>query len=132
MKNNKFRMLQGAKTLRREQTKAEKLLWGYLNNRGVGGAKFRRQHPVNRFILDFYCPAKKLAIEIDGGIHDIQKEYDFARQQTLEAKGIRFIRFKNEEVLDALDSVIKKIKFALSPSPPRGEGCHSATGGVTG
>jgi len=95
-------------------TQAEIILWKYLSNRGICGFKFRRQYPIDRFVLDFYCPEKRLAIEIDGGIHNNLKEYDQIRQETIESKGIEFLRFKNSEVIDDIFSVLKAIKKRLS------------------
>jgi very-short-patch-repair endonuclease len=103
-------------------TPAEKLLWKYLSDRGMVGVKFRRQHPIDRFIVDFYCSEHKLGIELDGGIHNNMKEHDLARQRILESKGIVILRFKNEEVFNSLDSVLKQIKRQLFPSPRSGEG----------
>ncbi|WP_229425761.1 endonuclease domain-containing protein [Lusitaniella coriacea] len=71
--------------------------------------RFRRQHPVGSFILDFYCPSCKLAIELDGAIHECQAEYDAARTQQLENFGYRVIRFQNERVLEDLPSVLAEI-----------------------
>jgi very-short-patch-repair endonuclease len=112
-------------------TDAEKLLWYLLRNRRFCGYKFRRQHPVNRFILDFYCQDKKLAIELDGGGHcsDGQMKHDALRTKALEGAGIRVLRFWNSEVLGNLEGVLRTIFEAVSPSPgasrhplPEGEG----------
>lgn len=103
-------------------TKSEKILWKYLSNRGMCGYKFRRQFPIGRFILDFYCPEKRLAIEIDGGIHNNLKEYDDIRQQIVEDKGIDFLRFKNEDIIERPNEVLKLIKRKIIPSPQSGEG----------
>src|SRR5664279_1481205 len=84
-----------ARELRNQPTDAERILWMYLRTR-PGGYKFRRQHPALNYILDFYCHLLKLAIEVDGSIHD-EKDIiaaDIARQKNLEAQGINFIRFK--------------------------------------
>jgi len=130
-KDAKLRTIKGARILRKEMTAAEKRLWLYLNNRGMCGIKFRRQHPISGFIVDFYCPKNRLAIEIDGEIHDNQKEHDTARQSILESQGIRFLRFRNQEVLNNIDMVLKTIKRKACPSPQSGEGCpdvHVGTG----
>jgi very-short-patch-repair endonuclease len=95
--------------LRREMTPAEVRLWNALKDRKLGGLKFRAQHPVGRFILDFYCPSQRLVIELDGGVHEEQLEYDQARTEFLNAYGYRVIRFPNEEVLTNLTSVLKQI-----------------------
>jgi very-short-patch-repair endonuclease len=96
-----------ARQLRRNMTEAERLLWQELRNRKLGGFKFNRQFPVvyreiygkkDFFILDFYCAEKKIAVELDGPIHDKQKDYDQSRDQILQEVGISVIRYKNEEV----------------------------------
>ena len=89
------------RNLRREQTYTEKIFWMQLRNRQVLGYKFRRQYSIDQFVIDFYCPELKLAIELDGNVHEVsdQKEYDIERQKYLEEFGIQFIRIKNEEFL---------------------------------
>ncbi len=105
-------------------TTAEKLLWEELRNRSLSRYKFRRQHPVREFIVDFYCHEKQLVIEVDGEIHqkaDIS-ERDINRTAELERMGIMVIRFSNDEVINNLNAVKSKILKTLnSPSPP-GEG----------
>jgi very-short-patch-repair endonuclease len=100
-----------ARELRHAPTKAEKRLWNYL--RGWNLAKFRRQHAVDRFILDFYCASAKLCVEVDGDIHDEQQERDAARTEFLNARGIHVIRFRNEEVIDDPRSVLRRIEAVL-------------------
>ena len=75
-----------ARSLRRRQTKTEELLWEHLRNRKLGGAKFRRQQPLGRYVADFYCHGHRLVIELQGGIHDLaeQREYDALRQEVIE------------------------------------------------
>ena len=109
-----------ARRLRRNMTPAEKKLWEALRGKKLGGLKFRAQHPLGPFILDFYCPACRLAVELDGGVHGEQAEYDEVRAQQLEDYGYRVIRFCNEEVLTDLPSVLERIlQVARSaPSPP--------------
>ncbi len=93
-------------------TKAEQVLWAALRYRKARGLRFRRQHPVDRFVLDFFCPSAKLAIELDGSVHDQQAERDEERTRVLEAAGYRVIRFRNEEVLNDLPSVLRRITAA--------------------
>lgn len=100
---------QAAKHLRKHQTPAESRLWEALRNKKLHGLRFRRQHPVGNFIADFYCPACKLVIELDGGIHTHQADYDAARTQEMAAYGYRVIRFENQQVLDDLNSVLDVI-----------------------
>jgi very-short-patch-repair endonuclease len=106
-----------ASLLRQEMTSAEKVLWKCLRNRKLNGLKFRRQHPLDIFIADFYCHEKKLIIELDGGIHDTleQKEYDEGRSFELKEKGFQILRFKNKEVLNNIEDVVQTIiEFSLT------------------
>jgi very-short-patch-repair endonuclease len=100
-----------AKDLRKSMTEAEKILWKQLRNNKLNGLKFRRQHPLDIFIADFYCHQKKLIIELDGGIHDSpeQKEYDEGRTFELEEKGFKILRFRNEDIINDLGSVLEII-----------------------
>jgi very-short-patch-repair endonuclease len=100
-----------AAELRRNMTKAEDLLWGELKNKKMLGLTFRRQHPVNIFIADFYCHKARLVIEIDGSIHEVDghKEKDQGREDEFEKFGITTIRFTNNEIYQTLDKVIKEI-----------------------
>ena len=110
-------LLSHARELRQQMTEAEEYLWQLLRNRKFMGLKFRRQHPVMPgFVLDFYCDAHKLAIELDGSIHDDirQKEYDAGRSDELETMGIRVIRFRNEEVLSDVEHVLERIALVVS------------------
>lgn len=98
-----------ARYLRKEETKAEKILWKELRNRKLG-IKFRRQHPLDKFILDFYAPKLKLGIELDGSLHKENIEYDKLRMEHLNSQEIKIIRFWNKEVEKNLKTVMKKIK----------------------
>jgi len=110
-----------AKELRKQATPAEKILWEQLRNRQLHGLKFRRQHPLGAFIVDFYCPAQRLVIEIDGDIHQYQKEEDQARTNQIEERGFKVIRFWNDEVENNLDMVLEAIKESCDlPSPKLG------------
>ncbi|WP_420128758.1 endonuclease domain-containing protein [Longimicrobium sp.] len=93
---------------------AEEVLWGALQKKQVAGLKFRRQHPVDRFVLDFYCPSHKLVIEVDGGVHDQQAERDAERTKVLQAYGYRVLRFRNEQVLHELPKVVQEIAAAAA------------------
>lgn len=101
--------------LRQEQTHCEKLMWMQLRNRQLYGYKFRRQYSVDACVIDFYCPQVKLAIELDGSIHENQqqKDYDIERQYYLENFRIHFIRIKNEEVINDIQSVLTRIKNVI-------------------
>ncbi len=106
--------------LRRNETEAEKKLWSYLNRKGHFHYRFRRQHPVDIFIVDFYCHKLKLAIEVDGDVHKSKKqqEYDLGRSHDLNKYGIKIIRFKNEEVLNNIENVIQTIHNEISDLSP--------------
>lgn len=106
-----LRIVLKARVLRREETRAEKILWEKLRNKKLG-VKFRRQHPVDMYILDFYAPDIKLAIELDGSTHNIKenREYDNDRKEYLKSKGIEILRFWNSEMEKNLESVLNKIK----------------------
>jgi very-short-patch-repair endonuclease len=101
-----------ARTLRKEMTDAEKVLWQVLRNRRFHGLKFRRQHPIQSYIVDFYCYQIGLVIEIDGHIHTEKNhsENDIERTAQLEAQGLTVIRFTNEEVLSDISNVRIKIE----------------------
>ncbi len=94
-----------------EQTKAEELLWKRLRNRQILGAKFRRQHPMGRYILDFYCQEYRIAVELDGAIHEQpdQVSYDRVRRSELKEAGIRLLVFTNEEVFADARQVVRRI-----------------------
>ena len=113
---------QRARELRQEMTPAEKLLWNCLRNKQLHGLKFRRQHPLGPFVADFYCAARRLVVEIDGDIHDLQPERDAARTEQFEQYGYRVIRFRNEQVLNDIESVLATIQAACLPSPKVGRG----------
>ena len=99
-----------AKELRLCMTDAEKMLWQKIRNKKLG-YKFRRQHPLNKFIADFYCHEIKLVIEVDGEIHEKpeRQDYDIGRTKELENLGIKVIRYKNEDIVKNIDVVITDI-----------------------
>jgi very-short-patch-repair endonuclease len=99
------------RALRRNMTKAEVLLWLRLKNKQVLGHRFLRQYSVDRYVLDFYCPKLRLAIEVDGESHFVEgaEEYDRERQQYIEALGIKFLRFLNTEIYHNLQGVLQAI-----------------------
>ncbi len=100
-----------ARALRNNMTIAEKRLLEKLRNNQVLGLRFKSQHPISQFIVDFYCHPLKLVIEIDGEIHDIKcnKEYDDNRTFELEKLGLTVIRFNNKDIIEGIDSVVQKI-----------------------
>lgn len=107
-----------AKQLRKRMTPAEILMWDKLKNKQFKGYKFRRQHPIHHFIVDFYCHALKLIIEIDGKYHDSeeQKKEDLNRTELLQFQGLKEIRFSNEEVIHDMDLVFKKLEELINLS----------------
>jgi very-short-patch-repair endonuclease len=114
--------------MRHPQTAAEATLWGAIRNRSLV-YKFRRQHPVDRFIIDFYCAQARLCIEIDGATHQKpdQQEYDAARTEYLETLGYKVIRFTNDDVRYNINAVVTAIleeieNILQTPSPLQGEG----------
>jgi very-short-patch-repair endonuclease len=110
-----------ARELRKQATPAEKVLWEQLRNRRLKGIKFRRQHPLGTYIVDFFCPAHRLVVEIDGELHSYQEEHDQARTQELEDYGYKVYRFWNYEVEQHLDSVLDTIVEKCDlPSPKAG------------
>lgn len=100
-----------AKDLRKNETEAEKKLWTIINKNQILGLQFRRQHPLNIFIADFFCPKIKLVIEVDGSIHDLPEyhNYDIGRTDVLSDFDITVIRFRNEEILKNIELVSKQI-----------------------
>ena len=101
--------VQLAKQMRALPTKSERVMWGFLRARRAGGFKFRRQAIKLGWILDFYCPAAKLAIEIDGSSHAFREVTDRVRDESLKKRFIQVIRFSNEQVLNNPDAVVKQI-----------------------
>jgi very-short-patch-repair endonuclease len=109
-------LLAFARQLRQSQTDAETLLWFLLRERRFCGFKFRRQYPIGGYILDFYCHAGRLAIELDGGGHNTEDQclYDAERTKILRGAGIRVRRFWNNDVLNSLDTVLAEIHACLT------------------
>ncbi|MBM4329853.1 MAG: endonuclease domain-containing protein [Deltaproteobacteria bacterium] len=111
---------QRRRELRRNQTEAEKVLWAHLRSKQFYGMKFFRQYSIGPYILDFYCPTIKLAVEVDGGQHNQceRKEYDAVRSEYLKAKGIEVIRFWDNEVLLDMESVLSALGLKVTPLHP--------------
>ncbi len=99
------------KSLRNQMTEAEKILWYYLRGKQLEGYKFRRQHSVGPYIVDFYCPRLKLVIEVDGDSHfqDEAIRYDRKRQRYIESFGLKFLRFTNLDIYENIDGVLEEI-----------------------
>ena len=118
-------------------TLAEQELWKHIRKNQLDGFRFRRQHPVAQFILDFYCHESTLSIELDGSIHDLedQKQYDQERDYEIRQLGIEILRFKNEEVFENLTDVLNKIRTQLETrlqSPTKSSLEGEDLGGVKG
>ena len=116
---------QRARQLRKTMTEAEQALWAKLRRRQVHGHKFRRQHPLGGYIVDFVCLDKKLVVEVDGGQHDEQHDEDVRRTRWLEQRGFQVMRFWNHQVLTELDTVVEMIAGAASP--PTRPACGGST-----
>jgi very-short-patch-repair endonuclease len=110
MKSNRPELKNRRKKLRNNSTPAECELWKYLKARKVCGLKFRRQHSIDNYILDFYCPKLKLGIELDGEYHAYNEEYDRQRDSNLERQGIRVIRYENIMVFEHIETIIGDIE----------------------
>ena len=110
-------LIEKAKEMRAKPTKAEAILWEELRHKKLG-EKFRQQHPVDQYIPDFTCLKKALIVEVDGKIHDTQKEADAKRTKVLESKGYTVIRFTNDEVLNHTQKVLNEIKKQLNAFRP--------------
>jgi very-short-patch-repair endonuclease len=108
---------QRRRELRRNQTEAEKTLGVHLRNKQFYGLKFFRQYSIGPYILDFYCPTMKLAVELDGGQHNLceSKEYDAVRSEYLKAQGVEVMRFWNHEVLLDIESVLSELALEVTP-----------------
>ncbi len=102
-----------SRVLRQRQTPAEAAFWEFVRDRRLGGYKFRRQHPIDRFVADFCCPDKMLVVEIDGSFHDDRQEADAQRTAVLSKHGYRVIRFTNRDVEKNQDYVVSKLLSAL-------------------
>ena len=104
-----------ARELRDNETEAEKILWIYLSNKKMEGMHFRRQHPANKFAIDFYTDKIKLGIEIDGKYHETRelKFYDEDRDEIPESYDLVILRFKNDQVINSIQSVLDEIRKTI-------------------
>jgi very-short-patch-repair endonuclease len=113
--SNLWRKLRpSARAMRRDSTPAEAALWEHLRRGGLDGVSFRRQHPLDRFIVDFYAPALKLAVELDGGIHEARTTEDELRDQHLAMLGITVFRLPNVHVLEDLPSALLRLREVMT------------------
>ncbi|GAB3806838.1 hypothetical protein GCM10028819_42980 [Spirosoma humi] len=116
MRNGQLNNLSSLKSIRKElrngATEAEKVLWQRLKGGQLTGLKFRRQHSIGLFVLDFYCPSERLAIELDGEIHQTSEVqlHDEERQKAIETLDVRVIRFPNAAVMDNMSQVLRDLQ----------------------
>jgi very-short-patch-repair endonuclease len=120
-----------ARSLRKTQTVSEGLLWSVLRARQMCGLKFRRQHPIELWIVDFACPQQMLVVEIDGGYHDDVVEHDLKRQEHLESLGWKVLRFTDKDVEEDVEAIARTIarelnlEYEFSPRKATGSGMKS-------
>lgn len=107
-----------ARSLRSEMTNAERRMWQFLRGKQLDNFRFRRQHPVGKYIVDFACVEMKLVIELDGGQHQDQVDCDELRTKYLQSQGWRVLRFWNNDVLGNLDGVLSSVLDSLRSLPP--------------
>jgi len=112
---------QTAESLRKTETYPEKKLWEALKNKKLDGLKFRRQHPISRFVVDFYCHQYRLVIELDGSIHEKEevKTRDAERENELKSYGLNILRFDNSEVISNFVGVLNKIREIVTELEPK-------------
>ena len=114
-----FNIKQKSRELRKTMTETEKILWSKLWKKQQNGIYFRRQHPYNIYILDFYCFQANLVIEVGGPIHDMTIEYDSERTRFLESSGLKVLRFTNQDIESRIDWVLELINGYLISNPPK-------------
>ena len=109
-----------ARKLRQEETEAEAMLWEALRGKRLNGLKFRRQHPYEKTILDFFCVEHQLVVELDGSIHNLRDQFESDEERTkfLNDHGLKVIRFRNPEILKNLPAVLRKIVKEAPPNLP--------------
>ena len=115
---NKKKYIKLRQHLRKNMTEAEIFLWSKIKGKQLNGLKFRRQCGINNYIVDFYCPELKLAIEIDGDVHGYYSQIvsDKQRQRAIEALGIKVLRYTNNDIIRNIDSVLQDI-ISTTPAP---------------
>jgi very-short-patch-repair endonuclease len=112
--NRKFSLTR-RRELRSNLTRAEALLWLNLKNSSLDGKKFRRQHGIGPYIVDFYCPECRVIVELDGAVHEdvLRQERDVLRTEFLESRGLRIVRFENKAVIEDVEMVLETIRAVL-------------------
>jgi very-short-patch-repair endonuclease len=106
-----------ARDLRARETPVEDILWEELRARRLDGMKFRRQHPIGAFVVDFCSPERRIAIELDGGVHAERRDQDVEREEILATAGYRVIRFPNRSIVEDLPGVQAAIRVAAGETP---------------
>lgn len=109
MRGIKSRNTNRSRSLRKDATPAEQILWKYLRDRQINGRKWRRQHKISKYVVDFFCAELALVVELDGDVHAFQQRQDIQRQREIESQGIRVLRFTNQDVLENLDGVLETL-----------------------
>ena len=109
--------------MRKRPTRAEMMLWQHLRGKRMRGFRFRRQQPIDRFIVDFYCRQARLVVEVDGSSHQMEEaaEYDEQRTRFLNDLGLSVLRFSNEQVIYETDAVLNTIAEHLPSERPQGD-----------
>ena len=113
---------EAAHRMRREMTPAEAALWQHLRANRLTGLHFRRQQVIDGFIVDFYCHAAGLVVEVDGDVHDLQTHRDAERDARIVSRGLTVLRFRNDRVLNDLEAVLDEIRRAAYPQTPSPQG----------
>ncbi|MBI3365427.1 MAG: DUF559 domain-containing protein [Ignavibacteriae bacterium] len=133
MKQYSHNLTLHARSLRLRGTPAEHILWQYLRRHALGGLKFKRQHRIGRYIVDFYCGEYKLVVELEGGIHqkDSQRAYDEERFEHFRSAGYHILRIRNEEVLENMKGVLRTILERVQEPSPRNPSPKFGRGDVT-
>ena len=118
--HNKKELKNLRRELRKNLTPAEARLWKFLQNSQLEGRKFRRQHSIGRYIIDFYCPKEKIAIELEGNVHfnPVNEQYDLLRTEFLNSYNIKVVKFENKEVFEKIEIVIEIIKSNFKNTTP--------------
>lgn len=115
--HNRHYLIEKRRDLRQRMTIAEYVFWQHVRNGRLNGLKFKRQHSIGNYIVDFYCASKQLVIELDGPIHDteIQNKKDGLRDETLREMGFTILRFRNEDIIASMNSVKQQILSTITP-----------------
>jgi len=110
-------MKRRARELRQNSNPLEEIVWTHLRDRRLGGFKFRRQHVVDSFVVDFYCAAVRLIVELDGSSHEGRERYDLIRERDLEKRGFTVLRFRNHEVYENLEGFLDRVLDMCRKTP---------------